>query len=153
MRQENTVPGPAVRLSRTQTARPRPGVVLVAVIVVFTICLTLFGLWARTAIQHQQQLRQQQFRLQSVRLAEAGLRRAVIRHSTDRAFTGEQWRVPARQLDKRHSAEVRIQVAAGTMDPGGVRIRATSDYPSNGLKRARITRTVEISLQATGNET
>ena len=49
---------------------------LVTVIVVLSISLTLFGIWARAVLRERTRLASQQFQLQAARLAEAGVHRA-----------------------------------------------------------------------------
>ena len=46
---------------------------LVAIIVVLSISLTLFGIWARAVLRERTRLASQQFQLQAARLAEAGV--------------------------------------------------------------------------------
>ena len=127
------------------------GVVLVAVVVVLTISLTLFALWARTAVQQHQRMRLQQWRVQAVRLAEAGLRRGLARRATDGEFTQETWRVAAGALDKSHAGVVRILVMAGS-DGARLRCGATAEFPAGAVRRAQITKQIEIPISTTGDE-
>ena len=83
---------------------------LVAIIVVLSISLTLFGIWARAVLRERTRLASQQFQLQAARLAEAGVHRAMMCHAADPQYQGETWSVPADQLDKTHAAEVRIRI-------------------------------------------
>src|SRR5215208_4672367 len=92
----------------------RRGVVLIAVLVLFAVSLTLFGLWSQAVIREHSRLATQQFRVQAVRLAEAGLRRAVSLRANDAKYAEEVWSVPATQLDKTHAAQVRIHVTAAS---------------------------------------
>src|SRR5687768_5893813 len=98
-----------IRIRQNYTT-PR-GFVLVAVLVVFAISLTLFGVWARRAVGQHRRSRVEQVRLQAIRLAESGVRRAIVRQSADRNYKGEKWSVPPGVLDKARGAEVRIRVA------------------------------------------
>jgi hypothetical protein len=117
--------------------------VLVAVIVVMSISLTLFGIWARAVLRERTRLASQQFQLQAARLAEAGVHRAVERHAADPQYQGETWSVPADQLDKTHSAEVRIRIA---LSPGAntTRIEAAAEFPAGAVRRAQITKSTEL---------
>src|SRR6188472_1140134 len=92
-------------------AMQKRGVILIAVLVLFSLCLTLFGLWSRAVIRERSNLASQQFRLQAGRLAEAGLQRAIAIRATDSNYVDEVWSVPASDLDKAHAAQVRIRVA------------------------------------------
>lgn len=125
-----------------KTLVSRRGIVLIAVVALFAISLTLFGVWAQAAVRHQQRIRNQQFRVQAVRLAEAGVRRAVARRLADPQYETEVWRVPAEMLDKSHAAEVRIRVAAGGA-AGTLQYEATAEFPAGAVRRAQITRRIE----------
>src|SRR3954447_22092828 len=85
----------------------RRGIVLVAVLVLFSISLTLFGLWSRTVVRERNSLATRQFRIQTDRLAEAGLQRAISMRATDAKYADEVWSVPATELDNTHAAQVR----------------------------------------------
>src|SRR4051812_20306527 len=89
-------------------AKPKRGVVLVAVIVLFSVSLTLFGLWSQAAIRERRSLATRQFRAQAGRLAEAGIQRAVSLRAADGNYADEVWSVPATELDNTHAAQVRI---------------------------------------------
>jgi hypothetical protein len=124
-------------------AKRKRGVVLIAVIVLFSVSLTLFGLWSRAVIRERGTLVTQQFRIQAGRLAEAGIQRAVSLRAADAKYADEVWSVPASELDNTHAAQVRIHVAP-TSDAGGIRYEATAEYPVGALRRAQITKSVEL---------
>jgi hypothetical protein len=117
------------------------------VLVLFTISLTLFGLWSRAVIRDRNSLATQQFRLQAERLAEAGLQRAISMRAADAKYADEVWSVPATELDSTHAAQVRIRVSP-TSDAGGNRYEATAEFPVGALRRVQITKSVEIPNQA-----
>jgi Tfp pilus assembly protein PilX len=119
------------------------GFVLVAVLVVFVISLTLFGVWARWAVGQHRRSRVEQVRLQAVRLAESGVRRALARQAIDDNYAEEKWAVPAGVLDKARAAEVRIRVEP-TVDNARLRFTATAEFPLGVVQRAQITRQIEI---------
>jgi Tfp pilus assembly protein PilX len=128
--------------TRRSCTMPR-GFVLVAVLVVFAISLTLFGVWARGAVGQHRRSRVEQVRLQAVRLAESGVRRAIARKSADGNYKEEKWPVPAGMLDNSRAAEVRIRVEP-TGDNSKLRIAATAEFPLGAVQRAQITRQIEI---------
>jgi len=117
--------------------------VLVAIIVALAISLTLFGVWAQSAVREHRQLATGQLRLQAQRLAEAGVRRAIARRASDSQFEGETWSVPADALDKTHAAEVRIQLAPNS-DANAIRYAATAEFPVGAIRRVQITKTIEV---------
>ena len=124
-------------------ATRKHGIVLVAVLVLFSVSLTLFGLWSQAVIREHNRLATQQFRLQAVQLAEAGLERAVSLRGADAKYADEVWSVPASELDATHAGQVRIRVAP-TSDTRGIRYEATAEFPVGALHRAQITKSVEI---------
>jgi hypothetical protein len=136
---------------RDPRALARAGFILVAVVVVFTISLTLFGLWAKSAIAHHQQVRNEQLRLQAVRLAEAGVRRAVGRRAADADYVEETWVVPAEAIGGTHAAEVRIRIEPKG-DGSVLDVAATAAYPAGSLRRAQITKHLEIPNPVAGTE-
>ena len=73
---------------------PRRGVVLVAVIALFTLSLTLFGIWAGTVVRERGHLENQQFRLQAARLAEAGMQRGLAHAPAIRYIMEKPGRYP-----------------------------------------------------------
>src|SRR3954469_1738571 len=115
--------GPGFPRARRRATRKR-GIVLVAVLVLFTVSLTLFGLWSQAVVREHSRLATQQFRLQAVLLAEAGLERALALRAADAKYADEVWSVPASELDATHAAQVKIHVVP-TSDGGGVRYEAT----------------------------
>jgi type II secretory pathway component PulK len=123
--------------------RRKRGVVLIAVIVLFSVSLTLFGLWSQAAIREHRRLETQQFRVQAERLAEAGLQRAVSLRAADAKYSDEVWSVPATELDKSHTAQVRIYLAPGP-DAGNIRLEATAEFPVGIPHRVQITKSVVI---------
>jgi hypothetical protein len=131
--------------SRSRPARPRGrrGIVLVAVLVLFSVSLTLFGLWSRAVVRESSGLSTLQFRLQAAQLAQAGVERAIALHAADAKFTDEVWSVAAADLDKTHAAQVRIRVAPAS-NAGGFRYEATAEFPVGALHRAQLTKSVEI---------
>src|ERR1700750_1069929 len=96
---------------RRRVVSHRRGMVLLAVLVLFTVSLTLFGVWSRAIVQEHTILATQQYRLQAISLAEAGLKPAVALRGTNSTYAEEVCSVPAAELDHLHAAQVRIHVA------------------------------------------
>src|SRR5882672_7440978 len=82
--------------------RRQRGFVLVAVLVLLSVSLTLFGLWSRAVVREHSSLATQQFRLQAGELAAAGLQRAILQRAANPKFAEEVWSVPASELDNTH---------------------------------------------------
>jgi len=137
-------------LRRRPLAGQRTGFVLVAVVVVFTIGLALFGVWAQAAVAQHRQLRNEQLRLQAVRLAEAGVGRALARRVADPQYVEETWSVPANVLDGNRAAEVRIRIEPAP-DASAWRVEATAEFPAGALRRAKITKQVYIPKSTFGD--
>jgi hypothetical protein len=139
------------KMNRNRIAASRRGIVLIAVVALFAISLTLFGVWAKAAVDQQTRIRSHQYRVQTVRLAEAGVRRAVARRLADPQYETEVWRIPAGLLGTAHAAEVQIRVAPGGT-AGTLLYEATAEYPAGVARRAQITRRIEILNPAAGGE-
>ena len=135
-------------LARARARRnrhPRPGLVLVILVVVMCVALTLFGIWARQVVLSKHRLEARQYRTQAQRLAEAGVRRAMAHLVADPNFTSESWSVPADQLDDRHAAVVRIEVAASPFE-SKLHCQAVAEFPSGAARRAMVSESVQISI-------
>ena len=139
------------KLFRDHANSHRSGIVLVTVIVVFTVALALFGIWAKAAIAHQRQLRSDAWRLQAVRLAEAGVRRGSAQRAADPQFEEETWTVPANMLDGVHAGQVRIRIAPAA-DSTTWTVQATAEYPAGSFRRAQVTKQIEIPNSNSGIE-
>jgi hypothetical protein len=119
--------------------------VLVIVIVLLSISLTLFAVWAQRIVTKKFQLEMQQKRMQAIRLAEAGIDRARARRAVDSQFDRETWSVPATDLGQaRFAGEVRIRIVPGAQE-GTTRYEATAEFPAGELRRVQITKTLEVS--------
>jgi hypothetical protein len=138
-------------MNRNRIAASRRGIALIAVVALFAISLTLFGVWAKAAVEQHARFHSHQYRVQTVRLAEAGVRRAVARRLADPQYETEVWRIPAELLATSHAAEVQIRVAQGSA-AGTLLYEATAEYPDGVARRARITRRIETFNPTTGNE-
>ena len=125
------------------------GIVLVAVLVIFTISLVLFGIWTRAALAQHRRLQMDQMRLQTVRLAEAGLRRAVLRRQADPQYEGETWQVPADALGGSQLAQVIIKVNQ-TANAGATVYEAVAQLPAGAERRMQLTKRVEVPSSTAG---
>jgi len=133
---------PRVAQMRRRGSR-RPGMVLLAVLVLFSVSLTLFGLWSRAIVREHASLATQQYRIQAARLAEAGLERAISLRAANANYTEEVWSVPAPELDHTHAAQVQIRVVP-TVDAGSLRYEATAEFPVGAIHHVQITKSIEI---------
>jgi type II secretory pathway component PulK len=121
----------------------RRAAVLIVLILVMTVAVTLFGLWARQVISEQRRMETQAYRLQAVRLAEAGVQRILAIRASDLAAHGESWPIPPDQLDGRHAAVVRLQ-ALPAADGKSMKYVATAEYPAESLRREVVTRSISV---------
>ena len=137
--------------SRTRRHAPRRGVVLIIVIVTTSISLVLFGMWAQNMVKEHRRFANQQFRLQATRLAEAGIRRAMARKLADPQFQKETWSVPAESLGGTHAASVQIR-AVPSGNATTVQYEATAQFPAGAVRRAQITKRIEVPIPPSGNE-
>lgn len=133
---------------RFNTSAKRHGFVLVAVLVLFAVCLTLIGVWTTAGLRGRQRVANQQFRLQAIRLAEAGVGRAIVRRASDPAYQEETWTVPATELDGSHAGEVRIRITPAD-DTATLRCEATAVFPAGAVRHAEITKRIDISNSPT----
>ena len=129
------------RPRRPRRRTQRRGVAIIMVIAFYAIAVTMIGVWVRSALGHQRQVRRWHEKTQATWLAEAGVRRAAARISKDSEFTGERWQIEAAELGGRFAAEVVIRIEhIGSLDrkddpsrepTSQFRIIATARYPAN----------------------
>lgn len=131
---------------KTLRNRRRHGIVIVAVVVLLAVAMTLFGIWAKSALRGQRLLRQRALDVQARRLAEAGIWRVAAQLSRDAKFSGETWSVPAESLGGPYAASVEIRVEPAD-DHANALVRATAEHPAGAVHRARhtLSRTVPIN--------
>jgi len=130
-------------------SRTNQGFILIAVIVVLSLSMALFGLWAQAAVRSHHFLLGEALRMEAGRLAESGIARAAIRRTADPDYVKETWSISAAELDGRHAGEVRLKV-----EPieGGYRIESTAKYPMDAVHQAQVTKRIEIRNPAVENE-
>lgn len=136
---------------RSKTRPRRRGIALVAVLVLFAISLTLFGLWAKSAVRERQHLASKFLRVQAQQLAEAGVHRAMALRAADPEYDEEIWSVPAESLGGTRRAEVHIRISP-TQDAAAIRIEATVTYPVEAVRHAEVTRRIEIPNPSTRDQ-
>lgn len=123
-------------------------VAIIALLLVSAICFSL----VRIALAAGQQAERQEWRLQAVSLAESALAQAVsqLRDEPDRST--ETWTVDGESVTGQ-SGRADVSVATDEDDPDRRTITVTADVPDDPTDRVRITRTLTISLPATGSAT
>jgi len=134
----------SIRFRRSGGRAPRRGVAIIMVIAFYAVAVAMMGVWVRSALSHQQQVRRWHEKTQATWLAEAGVRRAVARISSDEEYSGERWQIESTEIGGDHAAEVvlRIEPVEGTL--GLVRITATAHYPAGQKKRVQSSKILEL---------
>jgi hypothetical protein len=89
--------------------------------------------------------------VQAVRLAEAGVWRGLARRAQSGEYNQETWRVTADELAASHAGEVRIRIASGT-DQAMLRCEATAEFPAGAVRRAKVTKHIEIPVSTMGDQ-
>jgi type II secretory pathway component PulK len=118
---------------------PRRGMGLVLAVVLLAMVAAAIGGMVRELALRRGISDRAERHTQAVLLAEAGLSRARALIERDPSYTGETWKVPARSIGGRNSAEVFIAVK----EEGEVVAVAT--YPAgDDDTRARVTRRERI---------
>ena len=95
---------------RPRTDRPRRGMLAIAVLVCLIVLTLIAGALLRAGAAQRDEVRAEERRLQAEWLAEAGLRRALARLDADPGYSGETWKIDARELDSADAATVTITV-------------------------------------------
>ena len=113
---------------------------MIALLLVSAIAVSL----VRLALAQQGQVRREQLRLQAEWLAESGLERGAANFRRNAEYRGEQWRIPAEDLDGRHTALVQIEVRPATDAEGSAMIQVIATYPEETEHRAQVTRDISV---------
>ena len=116
----------------------RRGAVTIVALVVLMILAGLIAQQVSRALSDRRHSRQQVLHLQTEKLAEAGLTLAAASYSTDPAWTGTTWNVPAGSIHQTNTAEVTIKVQGGTCT-------VVSRYPANTDIPFKVTRTRKLT--------
>jgi Tfp pilus assembly protein PilX len=117
---------------------------MVVLLAVFAVMMILAGVWARQFIAENRSQRLAADRLQAKWLAEAGVRRAAAQLLESAEYDGEQWEVPAEDLNQPHPASVLIHVQPGDTT-NEMTLVARARYPADD-HRVQFTKTVNFSL-------
>jgi hypothetical protein len=141
----------AIQSNQRRRRNARRGVVLIMVIVTVSVSMILFGIWAKNMVREHRRFANHLYRVQATRLAEAGVQRAIARRAADPAFTEETWPVPAESMGGTRGATVQIRVVFNS-DAATLRYEATAQYPANAVRRAQVTKQIEIPTSPTDNE-
>jgi hypothetical protein len=125
--------------------------VLIIVIVTVSLSMMLCGIWAQNLVKEHRRIANAQFRIQATRLAEAGIRRAFARRAAEPQFTEETWSVPAESLGGAHAATVQIHIVPGN-DGTNLRYEAMARFPADSMRRAQITKQIDVPVPPSENE-
>ncbi len=146
------------RIHRRIRRCDRRGLTIIMVIAFYAIAVAMIGVWVRSALDRQQQVRRWHEKTQAVWLAESGVRRAVAQLTIANGYEGELWEISATELAGNHAAEVLITIEREPAKSGvenestaaysQVTISATADYPAGDSKRVQHTKTTEHRISA-----
>ena len=133
---------------RIRSNRPagRRGVLLLSVLVGLAIVMLLVTAWFRTIGLERRYVRAAADRAQAELLAAAGLERARAQLAADPDFISETWRIAPEELGKRGGAVVTITVSQPADHPQARRVAVHAEFPDEGPRRARRTRTSTLQI-------
>lgn len=133
--------------ARMNSLNSRRGIALLmtiaAMVFVSAIGAVLLGL-ARSRLLD---LRREESAIQAEFLAEAALDRAAAKLQADPSYTGEIWKISAKEMGGREAAQVVIAISADSRRPNRREARAVADFPVDTRRRSRRTRTICIDLK------
>ena len=124
----------------------RSGIAIIPVIAFYAVAMTLLAIWAKGLLREHRQVGRWHERTQTSRCAEAGLQRAIARLAKPEAdYTGESWRIEARDSGSPHETLVEIRVEP-LAEASQFHIVAVADYPAGADRRVRLTRSLDFDL-------
>lgn len=117
-------------------------VMLVALGIVSAICVNLL----KISVTERHQARRETLAVQANWLAESGMELAVALLKQDAQRRGTTWKIPAEQLDGRHTAVVSVEVVPVENQPQRRQLTVTAEYPANSGQpiRPRLVRFVDL---------
>ncbi len=124
----------------------RRGLVIIPAFVCLVLVTLMSGVLLKLAASHRSLTRSEQRKAQADWLVESGVSRTFARLSSDTAYRGETWEVPAGEMAGGSAAIVRITVETIEKNKPGRRIRIEADYPRGDALRARSSKSLSITL-------
>jgi hypothetical protein len=116
------------------------GTVMAAALVCLLIVMSILGSMLQAALRAQRQLRVERDRRQVEFLLQAGAHRAVERLSTDPAFRGDMWSLPAEAIVGRGRGSVTSEVSPASNEQSW-QVRIVAEYPAGSEWSIRRSRT------------
>ncbi len=142
----NNLPNDPVRRRSRRRPRQARGFILFGVLICLVIAGAMVLGWFRDLASQRRQQRLVEQKAQTKWLAEAGIERAAAKLRSDRRYTGETWHVPAADLNGHDDAQITLHVGAAVGQPNRRTLEATADFPSDELRRTRITKKIDLSF-------
>lgn len=127
---------------------PRRGMAMVAVIACVILLMAVVAVLLRLGSLERRQSRAEERRQQAGWLAESGLERARVALEQNSAYLGEVWTISANEIGGDDSAVVRIEATPIPDHYDRRSVRAIADYPCEGTRRVRQTRSALIKLSS-----
>jgi hypothetical protein len=132
---------------RRSSATHRRGAILAAALIEFVVVAAiLFSILQGVIRQHRQILTGRQ-QLQAQWLAQAGVDRAVAQLHKSADYHGENWRVPADQLDGASPADVKISIEPVPDHPDDRHLTVEANTSPDSIHSVRRTREATIHLK------
>ncbi len=126
-------------------SRRRGAALIVAIVCVSIAVAVMYGL-VQLAVQAHREVGLEQRQSQARWIVESGVDRAAAQLAGDEDYAGEQWAIPAEDLDSHFDAEVRIQVEQIEGQADWRLVRVVADYPVDLPQRVRLRREFRMPL-------
>jgi type II secretory pathway component PulK len=128
--------------------RQRRGAILILVLACLAIAAAMSVVIMGQILAERRAVQLNHRRLQAAWLAEAGVERAAARLAADPKYTGENWKIAAKELASDESASVRIQIGTIAGQPERRSVRVQSDYSDAPERRCRQLKQIIVDRNA-----
>jgi Tfp pilus assembly protein PilX len=134
------------RKYRTRTPHRRRGMVLIIFLVCLAVAAAMIAATARIALTAHRATQTVSFSAQARLLAESGAERAAAKLTSDAAYSGETWTIPAVELGGQDAGVVRIQVKPAAGEEKRRTVTVQADFPDDPVHYARQEKEIIVDL-------
>lgn len=132
----NLLPDTSIdRRIKGRQPRRRTGAVLAIVVMALLVVMLLGAAICQTFLSEQQSYRLRESRLQTLWILESAAQRGIRRRTSDEAYRGETWDIPADDLDGVHPGRAVIRVEEVTEPQDRQRLIIEVQYPADAVQR------------------
>ncbi|MGA2058917.1 MAG: pilus assembly PilX N-terminal domain-containing protein [Thermoguttaceae bacterium] len=137
---------PSGRLSQRERGKRR-GVILILVLACLAIASVLLITGIKLALSSHRVSRTFGWSVQAQWLAESGLERAAAQLAADADYSGETWKISAKDLDGDDAGTVKIDVKPVPEHDNRRLVKVETDFPDDPLDRVQYSKELTLEVK------